>query len=224
MGLRKTTSRAEPLLVDLSELGDSTRRVRQQAEAQAKAVCDRAAKEAQSLRDEAKTSGFEKGYAEGLREGRAEGTRQAEAARAEELQDLVDQLQHAVGDVIAQTESCESVFARVVPEVVQDLVRKILPTAVLTRPELVRDHAVALAQQVPAPRSLRIYVSPDAHQRMHLDLPSLLQALGPRERVELLADEALQPGDVRLEHGTGVIDGRISEAIDRLAEELLSCP
>ena len=37
MGLRKAASRAEPLLVDLSELGDSTRRVRQQAEAQAKA-------------------------------------------------------------------------------------------------------------------------------------------------------------------------------------------
>ena len=33
MGLRKAASRAEPLLVDLSELGDSTRRVRQQAEA-----------------------------------------------------------------------------------------------------------------------------------------------------------------------------------------------
>ncbi|MEO1371006.1 MAG: FliH/SctL family protein [Planctomycetota bacterium] len=222
MGLRKAASRAEPLLVDLSELGDSTRRVRQQAEAQAKAVRDRAAKDAQTLRDEAKTVGFDDGYAAGLLEGRAEGIRQAEAARAEELQDLVNQLQQAVGDVIAQTESCESAFARVVPEVVQDLVRKILPTAALTRPELVRDHALALAQQVPAPRSLRIYVSPDARQRMHLDLPSLLQDLGPRERVELLADEALQPGDVRLEHGTGVIDGRISEAIDRLAEELLS--
>ena len=222
MGLRKAASRAQPLLVDLSELGDSTRRVRQQAEAQAKAVRDRAAKDAQTLRDEAKTVGFDDGYAAGLLEGRAEGIRQAEAARAEELQDLVNQLQKAVGDVIAQTESCESAFARVVPEVVQDLVRKILPTAALTRPELVRDHALALAQQVPAPRSLRIYVSPDAHQRMHLDLPSLLQDLGPRERVELLADEALQPGDVRLEHGTGVIDGRISEAIDRLAEELLS--
>ncbi|MEL7066462.1 MAG: FliH/SctL family protein, partial [Planctomycetota bacterium] len=216
--MRKAASRAEPLLVDLSELGDSTRRVRQQAEAQAKAVRDRAAKDAQTLRDEAKTVGFDDGYASGLLEGRAEGIRQAEAARAEELQDLVNQLQQAVGDVIAQTESCESAFARVVPEVVQDLVRKILPTAALTRPELVRDHALALAQQVPAPRSLRIYVSPDAHQRMHLDLPSLLQDLGPRERVELLADEALQPGDVRLEHGTGVIDGRISEAIDRLAE------
>jgi flagellar biosynthesis/type III secretory pathway protein FliH len=222
MGLRKAASRAEPLLVDLSELGDSTRRVRQQAEAQAKAVRDRAAKDAQTLRDEAKTVGFDDGYAAGLLEGRAEGIRQAEAARAEELQDLVNQLQQAVGDVIAQTESCESAFARVVPEVVEDLVRKILPTAALTRPELVRDHALALAQQVPAPRSLRIYVSPDAYQRMHLDLPSLLQDLGPRERVELLADEALQPGDVRLEHGTGVIDGRISEAIDRLAEELLS--
>ena len=222
MGLRKAASRAEPLLVDLSELGDSTRRVRQQAEAQAKAVRDRAAKDAQTLRDEAKTVGFDDGYAAGLLEGRAEGIRQAEAARAEELQDLANQLQQAVGNVIAQTESCESAFARVVPEVVQDLVRKILPTAALTRPELVRDHALALAQQVPAPRSLRIYVSPDAHQRMHLDLPSLLQDLGPRERVELLADEALQPGDVRLEHGTGVIDGRISEAIDRLAEELLS--
>ena len=222
MGLRKAASRAEPLLVDLSELGDSTRRVRQQAEAQAKAVRDRAAKDAQTLRDEAKTVGFDDGYAAGLLEGRAEGIRQAEAARAEELQDLVNQLQQAVGDVIAQTESCESAFARVVPEVVQDLVRKILPTAALTRPELVRDHALALAQQVPAPRSLRIYVSPDAHQRMHLDLPSLLQDLGPRERVELLADEALQPGDVRMEHGTGVIDGRISEAIDRWAEELLS--
>ena len=222
MGLRKAASRAQPLLVDLSELGDSTRRVRQQAEAQAKAVRDRAARDAQTLRDEAKTVGFDDGYAAGLLEGRAEGIRQAEAARAEELQDLVNQLQQAVGDVIAQTESCESAFARVVPEVVQDLVRKILPTAALTRPELVRDHALALAQQVPAPRSLRIYVSPDAHQRMHLDLPSLLEDLGPRERVELLADEALQPGDVRLEHGTGVIDGRISEAIDRLAEELLS--
>ena len=100
--------------------------------------------------------------------------------------------------------------------------RKISPPRPSRVPELVRDHALALAQQVPAPRSLRIFVSPDTHQRMQLDLPSLLQDLGPRERVELLADEALQPGDVRLEHGTGVIDGRISEAIDRLAEELLS--
>ena len=83
MGLRKAASRAEPLLVDLSELGDSTRRVRQQAEAQAKAVRDRAAKDAQTLRDEAKTVGFDDGYAAGLLEGRAEGIRQAEAARAE---------------------------------------------------------------------------------------------------------------------------------------------
>ena len=83
MGLRKTASRAEPLLVDLSELGDSTRRVRQQAEAQAQVVRDRAAQEAQTLRDEAKTSGFDEGYAAGLQEGRAEGIRQAEAARAD---------------------------------------------------------------------------------------------------------------------------------------------
>ncbi len=222
MGLRKVASRVEPLLIDLSDLGDSTRRVRQQAEAQAQVVRDRAAQEAQRLRDEAKTSGFDEGYAAGLEEGRAEGIRRAEAARSDELQALIDQLQQAVVDVIAKTESCESAFARVVPEVVEDLVRKILPTAALARPELVRDHALALAKQVPAPRSLRLFVSPDAHQRMQLDLPSLLQALGPRERVELLPDEALQPGDVRLEHGTGVIDGRISEAIDRLAEELLS--
>ena len=144
MGLRKAASRAEPLLVDLSELGDSTRRVRQQAEPQAQVVRDRAAQEAQTLRDEAKTSGFDEGYA-GLEEGRAEGIRQAEAARADELQALIDQLQQAVVDVIAQTESCESAFARVVPEVVEDLVRKILPTAALARPELVRDHALALA-------------------------------------------------------------------------------
>ena len=77
MGLRKAASRAEPLLVDLSELGDSTRRVRQQAEAQAQVVRDRAAQEAQTLRDEAKTSGFDEGYATGLEEGRAEGIRQA---------------------------------------------------------------------------------------------------------------------------------------------------
>ncbi|MAO87917.1 MAG: hypothetical protein CL822_02945, partial [Crocinitomicaceae bacterium] len=128
MGLRKAASRAEPLLVDLSELGDSTRRVRQQAEAQAQVVRDRAAQEAQTLRDEAKTSGFDEGYATGLEEGRAEGIRQAEAARSDELQALIDQLQQAVVDVIAQTESCESAFARVVPEVVEDLVRKILPT------------------------------------------------------------------------------------------------
>ena len=222
MGLRKAASRAEPLLVDLSELGDSTRRVRQQAEAQAQVVRDRAAQDAQTLRDEAKTSGFDEGYAAGLQEGRAEGIRQAETARAEELQALVDQLQQAVVEVVAQTELCESAFARVVPEVVEDLVRKILPTAALTNSDLVRDHALALAQQVPAPRSLRIYVCPDAHERMHLDLPSLLQALGPRERVELLPDDTLDPGDVRLEHGTGVVDGRISKAIDRLAEELLS--
>ena len=176
---------------------------------------------AQTLRDEAKTSGFDEGYAAGLEEGRAEGIRQAEAARSDELQDLIDQLQQVVVDVISQTESCESAFARVVPEVVEDLVRKILPTAALARPELVRDHALALAQQVPAPRSLRLYVSPDAHQRMQLDLPSLLQALGPRERVELLPTRlatgrcstgAWHRGDRRTD----------LEAIDRLAEELLS--
>ena len=149
MGLRKAASRAEPLLVDLSELGDSTRRVRQQAEAQAQVVRDRAAQEAQTLRDEAKTSGFDEGYAAGLEEGRAEGIRQAEAARSDELQALIDQLQQAVVDVIAQTESCESAFARVVPEVVEDLVRKILPTAALARPELVRDHALALGEASP---------------------------------------------------------------------------
>ena len=48
MGLRKAASRAEPLLIDLSELGDSTRRVRQQAEAQAQVVRDRAAQDAQA--------------------------------------------------------------------------------------------------------------------------------------------------------------------------------
>ena len=107
MGLRKAASRAEPLLVDLSELGDSTRRVRQQAEAQAQVVHDRAVQEAQTLRDEARTSGFDEGYAAGLQEGRAEGIQQAEAARAKELQSLVDQLQQAVVGLIAQTESCE---------------------------------------------------------------------------------------------------------------------
>ena len=145
MGLRKATSRSEPLLIDLSELGNSTRRLRQQAEAQALVVRNRAAEEAQGLRAEAKSSGYDAGYEAGLTEGRAVGIAQAEAARAEELQALVDQLHHAINGVVAQTQSCESAFAGVVPEVVEDLVRKILPTAVLAQKDLVRDHALALA-------------------------------------------------------------------------------
>ena len=191
MGLRKVASRRT--LRRPVELGDSTRRVRQQAEAQAQVVRDRAAQDAQTLRDEAKTSGFDEGYAAGLEEGRAEGIRQAEAARSDELQALIDQLQQAVVDVISQTESCESAFARVVPEVVEDLVRKILHTAALARPELVRDHALALAQQVPAPRS-SIFV-PLMRTSGCNWICLLLQALGP-ERLSCCPTR-LATGDVR---------------------------
>ena len=131
MGLRKAASRAEPLLVDLSELGDSTRRVRQQAEAQAQVVRDRAAQEAQTLRDDAKTSGFDEGYAAGLEEGRAEGIRQAEVARAEELQALVDQLQQAVVDVIAQVATPHQVHNHVALKVVCE---RCVSTNTATRP------------------------------------------------------------------------------------------
>jgi flagellar assembly protein FliH len=161
--------------------------------------------DARELREQARAEGFEEGRAAGLEAGRAE----IEAAAAT----LADAAR-GVGEVREQT--AEAVERDAI-ELGLALAGKILPAALLARPEVVAYAVQGALRRVSGQRTLTVFVAPE-------DLETVRAALGEKQQpgvpepFELQADPRVRRGGAIVRTTDGEVDAQVQTQLERAAE------
>jgi flagellar assembly protein FliH len=171
---------------------------------QAERLLAQATLEAQQLREQARSEGFEEGRAAGLEAGRAEieSAQQALAGAAREVQELREQTVEAV--------------ERDAIELGLSLAGQIIPAALLAQPDVVAYAVQGALRRVSGQRTLAVLVNPQ-------DLETVRAALGEHppgsaEPFELRADPGVQRGGTIVRTTEGEVDAQVQTQLERAAE------
>jgi flagellar assembly protein FliH len=165
----------------------------------------RANLEAQEIREQARTEGFEQGRAAGLEAGRAEIEASA-SALAEAAQGAID----------VRERTAEAVERDAV-ELGLQIAGKILPAALLAQPEVVAYAVQGALRRVSGQRTLSVLVSPEDLETVRSALGEKLQA-GAAEPFELLGDPQVRRGGAIVRTADGELDAQVSTQLERAAE------
>jgi len=161
--------------------------------------------EAEEIRERARAEGFEQGRAAGLEAGRAE---IANAAGA---------LADATRAVLEVREQTAEAVERDAIELGLKLAGKILPAALLARPEVVAYAVQGALRRVSAQRTLTVLVHPE-------DLEAVRAALGEKQQpgapepFDLQSDPRVERGGAIVRTAEGELDAQVRTQLERAAE------
>jgi flagellar assembly protein FliH len=161
--------------------------------------------DAAEIRAQAREEGFEEGRAAGLQEGRAE-IRAAAGTLAEAAREVSELREHTVEAV--ERDAIELGLA---------LAGKILPAALLARPEVVAYAVQGALRRVSGQRTLTVFVSQEDFETVRAALGELREPGAP-EPFDLQADARVQRGGAIVRTADGEIDAQVHTQLERAAE------
>ena len=152
---------------------------------------------------------FDEAYAEGYAAGQAAGQDALDAAIAR-LKIIAAELAAPLDELDRDLEYSLSNLALI-------LARRIVGRAVREDPESL--HSLVQQAVEMLGRDLEAKVDVFLHPQ---DVSFLKETVGTGPNWILHADDALQPGDVRVKRGLAEVDGRLKQRLDRLAAEMIN--
>jgi flagellar assembly protein FliH len=188
--------------------------------------------DARSQAEEACRAAAETGYAEGLARGRndayadghQQGLAEARKAAAEEAAELIPLARKLVEALpAARAELVHQARCRML-EFALELAAKIVGCVAARNVEAAQENLRKALEHADCGAGAIVKVNAGQLARLEECLPDLIDALGRTGEVELVGDEALSPGSVRLIAGQGEIDATIETQLANVAEALLGRP
>ncbi len=191
------------------------RRLVEEAEAEARRIKDQARQELEKARGEAESI-RQKAYQEGYQKGQQDGA-QAEKARLiaalENLAATLEKLEGFKAELLG-------VMGEEILALVQAVVDRILLSPRAVAPELVRRAALAAMQRLGEAEKVEIRVHPSDLELLRRFKPQLMAAIEDLERLELLADPELKPGDCVAKSTTTQVDATLATRRERVFQAL----
>jgi len=211
MSLTEIAAEARSVILDARK---QAARIAAEARASADAACGDAAKQGY---EEGLARGQHDGYADGHKQGLADGSEQF-AAEAAELIELLERMARELAGARGQRlhdGRCEMLDFAV------ELAEKIVGRVASKDPAAARENLRKALELAGASRRVSAHVHPGQLAALRRSLPKLTEALGRGGRVELVADERISPGGVRLLRGSGEIDATIETQWSNVVEALV---
>ncbi|MGI9951216.1 FliH/SctL family protein [Moorellaceae bacterium AZ2] len=195
-----------------------------EAEERAEVILARARQEAeitlQAARQEAedlKARAREEGYRAGWEEGRKAGFR-AGAAEAEALRQEAERCRQQAGKVLQEAQAAYRDTLRAAEEdilgLALEIAAKIIRRQVELAPEVVLEIARSAIHRVAEGQVYIIYAAPGDAEFLRQRREELLKEMGAGARLQIIADEALQPGGFRVETENGFIDATVETQLE----------
>lgn len=173
--------------------------------------------------DEAYDLGYKEGYNKGLADGEREGL---EAGEQKALQDFKEHTKATVTSINAIATEFEAVRESILDEAKHDLLDASLDLAVkatfalVNKDESLQNRASEMVKLLADKTSLKIFVCPAGLTQMETLLPEIASTLRHNEAVELIEDESLQPGAIRLVSGKSNVDSDPVAIVNSIIEEI----
>lgn len=169
-------------------------------------ILARARAEAEAIRADALAAREEerrRGHAEGLRQAQAEGAAWMHQAR-QDLDARLDRIQIDLADVVA---AC---------------VKRIVLS--FDDRQLALDTVRSAMASLRSERRLQLFVAPQAEAAIRAALPALMADYPEIQSIDLIADPALTPPDVRLESELGTVTSILNDTLAELGRLLRGTP
>ena len=186
--------------------------VRGRAEEEAKETLEKA-------REEGHKEGYEAGYTEGVNQGRIDG----ENAVRNEMKDAILQAnskaEKTIQDAKIQTQEYFTTAEDDIVNVVMMAIEKIIPQHFLDVPHVVLPVVRDAINHVRDQKEIKIHVEPESYDLILMARNEFQSMLTDGAAIlEVVSDEALQPGDCLIETPNGGVDARLSTQIEMMKD------
>ncbi|GFN24149.1 FliH/SctL family protein [Thermanaeromonas sp. C210] len=196
-------------------IGERAAALLEDARREADLILQAAREEAEELKARAR----EEGYRAGWEEGRKAGFR-AGAAEAEALREEAEGLRRQAGKVLEEARAAYRDTLRAAEEdilgLALEVAAKIIRRQVELAPEVVLDITRSALQRVAEGQIYTIYAAPADADFLRQRREELLQDMSAGARLQIVADEALQPGGFRVETENGFIDATVESQLEEV--------
>lgn len=213
------------IVLDLGDLGDQGRRIRQRAQADAHKIRLEAEAERRKLikgaAEEGRREGFEQGRAEGFAQGQEQGRAEARAEAAARMQTLDAAWARALDALGASQDAWREAARAGVVNLALDIATRITRRVVEIDPRAVEGPLEAALELVAMNTRAIVCVHPADEAAVRDALPRLARRFDAAKDAELSVDETVTRGSCRVRTaGGGVIDADLELQLERIVSAL----
>jgi flagellar assembly protein FliH len=178
------------------------------------------------MKQQAKEEGFKLGRSEGnvkgIEEGRKTGHQAALAEIKPQLTTTWTALTAAVQQLDAARYDLESAGIIEVIQLAAAIARRVTKRQSIVDPAVLVENVREAMKLAVHAADVRIIIHPSQRATLEQELPKLQMNWPNLKHVELADDPSITPGGCRLLTGSGEVDARIEEQLDRVIGEILS--
>lgn len=219
------TQGTKSALLNLRDIAAEARRVVLDARKEAARIVEQARVEADSVHKEASEAGYQEGLARGRHDGYEQGRQEALAEARRKLSEdsssllelaerVVRELEEARGVVLHQGREEALSFAVAIAE-------RIVGRIATADMDAARQNLVKAMQRAGCTSEVSVRVNPRQLEALRTYCSELTNALGVRGGVEMVGDERISPGGVRVQTAGGEIDATVEKQLENVVDALL---
>ena len=230
----KEKAQSEQLKKKAEEIKTQAEELKVQAEKQAQEILDKAAAEAEKIVEDTKQEAKEllekvqkEGYDAGYDDGKEQGIKDGKEKIEDELDAIVKQTNEKAQKTLRDAkELTAEYFIDAEDDIVKIVVmaiEKILPQHFLDAPQVILPVVREAINHVRDQKEIIIHVEPYSYDLVLMARPELKSMLTDgTATVEIVSDDALQPGDCVIETPNGGVDARLSTQLELMKKAVRS--
>lgn len=195
-----------------SDMTDKAKSYLESVQAEARRIIDDAQREAKAVRQKAEQ--------EGRAAAMAELDRAADQKIASHVQSLMPALQQVVEQLAQARHAWLNHWEKQAVHLAAQMAARIARREAAQHPEVTLTLIREALELAAGSANIRLYLSPNDRETLGAQAQQIVSQVGPRDRVEIIADRRISPGGCRVETQFGVIDQQFEAQLARIEEEL----
>ncbi|VAX39810.1 hypothetical protein MNBD_PLANCTO02-2795 [hydrothermal vent metagenome] len=181
--------------------------------------------EAESIRQQAETKGFEAGQQAGLQDADGKINQRVnellDQKVAEKLETVLPALRQASSQLIVERDRWITEWEESAIRFCIAISEKVVQTQLELHPELAQNILTETLQLVAESNSIQLKMNPSDVDQLGVNAEKIIQDLGACGNVTIVKDEDISRGGCLILTEHGIIDSRIETRFERIAQELL---
>ena len=230
----KEKAESNQLKKQAEEIKTQAEEIKAQAEKQAQETLDAAAaeaekivedtkQEAKDLLDKVQKDGYDAGYKDGKEQGIKDGKEKIEDELSEIVKQTNEKAQKTLQEAKEQTAQYFLDAEDDIVKIVVMAIEKILPQHFLDAPQVILPVVREAIKHVRDQKEIIIHVEPYSYDLILMARPEFKAMLTDgTANVEIVSDDALQPGDCVIETPNGGVDARLSTQLELMKKAVQS--
>lgn len=224
-GKHPTSGREDAAVLNLTDFVAEARAVVLEARKEAARIVAEAAAKADQAAQAASERGYQEGFArgrnDGYAEGRCAGSRQGLEACAGQAAEALSVAQRLVEELASQRAELLEQSRRELLEFALAVAERIVGRVAVQDVAAAQANLVKALEMAGFARSMTVKVNPAQLGALREHCRQAVEALAIKGRVELVGDEAVRPGGVKLLTGGGQIDATVEGQLAHIVEILV---